>query len=61
MKENVRNLREKLEEKQENMSLNSVNSREIPEYLGLKKITNKVFIEKSNCIVYLSNKSKTKK
>ena len=30
MKENVRNLSEKLEEKQENMRLNSLNSREIP-------------------------------
>ena len=30
MKENVRNVSEKLEEKQENMRLNSVNSREIP-------------------------------
>ena len=30
MKENVRNLSEKLEEKQENMRLNNVNSREIP-------------------------------
>ena len=30
MKENVRNLSEKLEEKQENMRLNTVNSREIP-------------------------------
>ena len=30
MKENVRNASEKLEEKQENMRLNSVNSREIP-------------------------------
>ena len=30
MKENVRNVSEKLEEKQENMKLNSVNSREIP-------------------------------
>ena len=29
MKENVRNVSEKLEEKQENMRLNSVNSREI--------------------------------
>ena len=29
MKENVRNMSEKLEEKQENMRLNSVNSREI--------------------------------
>ena len=29
MKENVRNLSEKLEEKQENIRLNSVNSREI--------------------------------
>ena len=32
MKENVRNLSEKLEEKQENMRLNSVNSREIPKF-----------------------------
>ena len=30
MKENVRNMSEKLEEKQENMRLNSANSREIP-------------------------------
>ena len=30
MKENVRNMSEKLEEKQENMRPNSVNSREIP-------------------------------
>ena len=30
MKENVRNVSEKLQEKQENMRLNSVNSREIP-------------------------------
>ena len=30
MKENVRNVSEKLEEKQENMRLNSVNSRKIP-------------------------------
>ena len=30
MKENVKNVSEKLEEKQENMRLNSVNSREIP-------------------------------
>ena len=30
MKENVRKVSEKLEEKQENMRLNSVNSREIP-------------------------------
>ena len=30
MKENVRNLSEKLEEKQENIRLNSVNSRDIP-------------------------------
>ena len=30
MKENVRNRSEKLEEKQENMRLNSMNSREIP-------------------------------
>ena len=30
MKENMRNVSEKLEEKQENMRLNSVNSREIP-------------------------------
>ena len=30
MKENVRNMSEKLEEKQEDMKLNSVNSREIP-------------------------------
>ena len=30
MKENVRNMSEKLEEKQENVKLNSVNSREIP-------------------------------
>ena len=30
MKENVRNISEKLEEKQENMRLNSVSSREIP-------------------------------
>ena len=29
MRENVRNVNEKLEEKQENMRLNSVNSREI--------------------------------
>ena len=29
-KENVRNLNEKLEEKQENMKLNNANSREIP-------------------------------
>ena len=29
MKENVRNVSEKLEEKQENMRINSVNSREI--------------------------------
>ena len=29
MKENLRNMSEKLEEKQENMRLNSVNSREI--------------------------------
>ena len=30
MKENVRNLSEKLEKKQENIRLNSANSREIP-------------------------------
>ena len=30
MKKNVRNVSEKLEEKQENMGLNSVNPREIP-------------------------------
>ena len=30
MKENFRNVSEKLDEKQENMRLNSVNSREIP-------------------------------
>ena len=30
MKENVRSVSEKLEEKQENIRLNSVNSREIP-------------------------------
>ena len=30
MKENVRNVNEKLEEKQENMRLNNVSSREIP-------------------------------
>ena len=30
MKENVRNLSKKLEEKQENIRLNSANSREIP-------------------------------
>ena len=30
MKENVRNVSEKLEEKQENMRLNSVNSKDIP-------------------------------
>ena len=30
MKENVRNMSEKLKEKQEDMKLNSVNSREIP-------------------------------
>ena len=30
LKENVRNASEKLEEKQENMRLNSINSREIP-------------------------------
>ena len=30
MKENVRNVSEKLEEKQENMRLNSVSSRKIP-------------------------------
>ena len=30
MKENFRNVSEKLDEKQENMKLNSVNSREIP-------------------------------
>ena len=33
MKENVRNVSETLEEKQENMRLNNVNSREIPERL----------------------------
>ena len=33
MKENVRNLSKKIEEKQENMRLNSVNSREISERL----------------------------
>ena len=33
MKENLRNVNEKLDEKQENMRLNSVNSREIPERL----------------------------
>ena len=32
VKENVRNLSEKLEEKQKNMRLNSVNSREIPQF-----------------------------
>ena len=30
MKENVKNMSEKLEEKQESMRLNSLNSREIP-------------------------------
>ena len=30
MKENVRNMSEKLEEKQENIKLHNVNSREIP-------------------------------
>ena len=33
MKENLRNVSEKLEEKQENIGLNSVNSREISERL----------------------------
>ena len=33
MKENLRNVSEILEEKQENMRLNSVNSRRVPERL----------------------------
>ena len=32
MKENVRSMSEKLEEKQENMRLNSVNSKEISQF-----------------------------
>ena len=51
IKENVRNVSEKLEQKQENMRLNGVNSREIPWFLVLKGKNNK----KSNCIVYWSN------
>ena len=38
MKENVRNLSEKLEEKQENIRLNSVNSREISQFQILRSI-----------------------
>ena len=60
MKENVRNVSEKLEEKHENVGLNSVNSRERDHNFRLQKVQMpyKVLSEKSNFIVCRSNNSR---